>query len=147
MADVLLFQNLFHLPKYTGPAFLTSHSDLCIWSGNAVKKKKLWRSTWQAWRQSNDTVCSCFWKLWNHKREIPITASVSLPAFTHIRHILILIAARLRARGPVLDLHEPSSRRVRARAVASRLRWHLLASLSWGRITAKIFFFFRSSHQ
>lgn len=58
MADVLLFQDLFHLPKYTGPAFVTS---LCVWSGNAVKKK-LWRSAWLARRRSNDTVCSCFWK-------------------------------------------------------------------------------------
>lgn len=37
IADLLLFQNIFHLPKYTGPAFLTLRSDLCIWSGNAVK--------------------------------------------------------------------------------------------------------------
>lgn len=35
--DLFLFQNIFHLPKYTGPAFLTLHSDLCIWSGYAVK--------------------------------------------------------------------------------------------------------------
>lgn len=37
IADLLLFQNIFHLPKYTDPAFLTLRSDLCIWSGNAVK--------------------------------------------------------------------------------------------------------------
>lgn len=37
IADLLLFQHIFHLPKYTGPAFLTLRSDLCIWSGNSVK--------------------------------------------------------------------------------------------------------------
>ena len=35
IADLLLFLNIFHLPKYTGPAFLTLSSDLCVWSGNA----------------------------------------------------------------------------------------------------------------
>lgn len=37
LVDLLLFQNIFHLPKYTDPAFLTLRSDLCIWSGYAVK--------------------------------------------------------------------------------------------------------------
>lgn len=37
IADLLLFRNTFHLPKYTGSAFLTLRGDLCIWSGNAVK--------------------------------------------------------------------------------------------------------------
>lgn len=40
IADLLLLQNIFHLPKYTGPAFLTLHSDLCIWSGNAVRRRR-----------------------------------------------------------------------------------------------------------
>lgn len=33
----LLFQNIFHLPKYTGPIFLTLRSDLCIWRVHTVK--------------------------------------------------------------------------------------------------------------
>ncbi len=58
IADLLLFQHIFHLPKYTGPAFLTLRSDLCIWSVNAVKGEA--HGTQQGWLEGKAmTLSAC----------------------------------------------------------------------------------------
>lgn len=68
IADLLRFQNIFHLPKYTERAFLTLCSDLCIWSGNAVEGEAT---------VLNMAGCKATpWQrvlVWNHSREFPTT--------------------------------------------------------------------------